>query len=197
VPRWLDRAVRWQSLLVAIDWRQLLGADDGCELRPGATADEVAAAEAALGAAFPADLREVYQASDGVFDRSGQWFVIWPLAEVVTRNRQAWSWAGPARRGLVGFGDDGTGAPFCVPRPGSGGVFAWSVIGGEATFLAGTVAEFWSRWVSGGLPAHEISRDCPARLVRCCRSPHGNCASGRLDRLGEFPYSPARRPGAP
>jgi hypothetical protein len=140
--------------VAVIDWRQLLGADDGYELRRGVTAGEVAVAEAALGAVFPDDLREVYLASDGVFDRAGQWFVIWPLAEVVTRNRQASVGDGPARRGLVGFGDDGTGAPFCVRRDGGSGVFGWSAAGGEAALLAGTVAGFWSGWVAGTLPAH-------------------------------------------
>lgn len=136
-------------------WRQVLGADDGLELHPGATADEIAAAEAALGAVFPDDLREVYLATDGVFDRPGQWFVIWPLPEVVARNCRAWSWEdSSARRGLVGFGDDGTGAPFCVRRDGSGGVFAWSAIVGEATLLAGTMAGFWSGWMAGTLPPH-------------------------------------------
>jgi hypothetical protein len=141
--------------VAVIDWRQLLGSDDGCELRPGAAAGEVAAAEAVLGAVFPDDLRGVYLASNGVFDRPGQWFVIWPLPEVVASNRRAWSWEdSPARRGLVGFGDDGTGAPFCVPRDGSGGVFAWSPIVGEATLLAGTIAGFWSGWLAGSLPPH-------------------------------------------
>lgn len=141
--------------MAVIDWRQLLSADDGFELRPGGGADDVAAVEAALAAVFPAELRELYLASDGVFDRPGQWFVIWPLSEVVTRNREAWSLEdSPVRRGLVGFGDDGTGAPFCVPRGGGGGVFAWSAIGGEATWLAGTVAGFWSGWVAGTLPPH-------------------------------------------
>jgi hypothetical protein len=128
---------------VVIDWRQVLGADDGYELRSGVTAGDVAAAEAALGAVFPDDLRQVYLASDGLFDRAGQWFVIWPLAEVVSRNRQARSREdSPVRRGLVGFGDDGTGAPFCVRRDGRGGVLAWSAIDGEATLLASTVAGF-------------------------------------------------------
>ena len=141
--------------MAVIDWQQLLGSDDGYELRPGVTADEVVEAEAALGVVFPDDLRGVYLASDGVFHRAGQWFVIWPLSEVVTRNGQAWSLEdGPARRGLVGFGDDGTGAPFCVRRDGGGGVFAWSAIGGEATLLAGTVAGFWSGWAAGVLRAH-------------------------------------------
>jgi len=116
---------------------------------------EVAAAEAALAAVFPEDLRQVYLVSDGVFDRPGQWFVIWPLREVVARNRQAWLWGDSlARQGLVGFGDDGAGAPFCVPRDGSSGVFAWSAVDDEAVLLAGTVAEFWSGWVAGTLPPH-------------------------------------------
>src|SRR5262249_23344380 len=53
----------WQS--GSVEWRQLLSADDGYELRPGAAPDEIAAVEAALAAVFPAQLREVYQASNG------------------------------------------------------------------------------------------------------------------------------------
>jgi SMI1 / KNR4 family (SUKH-1) len=136
-------------------WRQLLSADDGYELCPGAAAGEVTAAEAALTAVFPADLRQLYLASDGVFDRPGQWFVIWPLAEVITRNQQAWARdSSPSRRELVGFGDDGTGAPFCVPRHGGSEVSAWSPIDSEATLLAPSVAGFWSGWVAGTLPPH-------------------------------------------
>lgn len=40
--------------------RQLLSADDGYELGPGAAATEIAATEAALEAVFPADLRQLY-----------------------------------------------------------------------------------------------------------------------------------------
>ena len=150
----LPEPASWQSgRVTVIDWRQLLSADDGYELRPGAAASEVAAAEAALAAVFPADLRQLHLASDGVFDRTGQWFVIWPLPEIVTHNRAAWSQGdSPARRELVGFGDDGTGTPFCVPRDGSNGVFAWSAIDGAATLLARSVAGLWPGWVAGTLP---------------------------------------------
>lgn len=141
--------------MAATDWRQLLSADDGYELGPGAAAGEIAAAEAALKAVFPAELRQLYLHSDGVPDRAGQWFVIWPLAEAITRNRQAWVQDGsPSRRELVGFGDDGTGAPFCVPRDGSSGVSAWSPVNGEATPLADSVPGFWSGWVAGTLLPH-------------------------------------------
>lgn len=147
---------RWQHCLVTeTDWRQLLSVDDAYELCPAATADEVTAAEAALAAALPVGLRQLYLVSNGVFDRSGQWFVIWPLPEVVTRNREEWLQDGsPARRELTGFGDDGTGAPFCVPRNGGSNVFAWSPTEGEATLLATSVAGFWSRWVTDTLPPH-------------------------------------------
>ncbi len=145
----------WQSCLVAVtDWRQMRSADDGYALRPGAAPGEVAAAETALAAVFPAELRQLYLASDGVFDRPGQWFTIWPLSQVVTRNRETWPQHGPGRRELVGFGDDGTGAPFCVPRDGSSGVFAWSPITGEATRLASSMSGFWSGWTAGTLPPH-------------------------------------------
>jgi hypothetical protein len=138
-----------------IDWRQLLSVDDGYELRPGAAAGEVAAAETALAAVFPADLRQLYLVSNGVFDRPGQWFVIWPLPKVVTRNREAWQQDGSlARRELIGFGDDGTGDPFCVPRNGGSSVYAWSPIEGKATLLAISVANFWSGWAADTLPPH-------------------------------------------
>jgi hypothetical protein len=147
---------RWQSCLVTqTGWRQLRSADDACELRPAATIDEVTAAEAALAAVLPAGLRELYLVTNGVFDRPGQWFVIWPLPEVVTRNREAWAQdSSPARRELIGFGDDGTGAPFCVRRDGGSNVFAWSPIDGKATLLARSVAGFWSRWAADTLPPH-------------------------------------------
>jgi cell wall assembly regulator SMI1 len=64
---------KWQSCPVAIDWDQLLSTDDGCQLRPSASAGDIEAAEAALEAVFPAELRELYLLSDGVFDAPGQW----------------------------------------------------------------------------------------------------------------------------
>jgi SMI1 / KNR4 family (SUKH-1) len=137
------------DLLMVIDWRTVLASNHGNQLRPSASAAELDRAEALLGAVFPDDLRGLYLATDGVFDKPGQWFVVWPLAEVVMRNRQAWAAQSTARQGFVGFGDDGTGAPFCVPRDGSIGVFTWNPIEQRADRLAATVEQFWSGW-SGG-----------------------------------------------
>src|SRR5258708_8510806 len=106
----------WQSCLWGSTGGSLLSADDGYVLCPGAAGGEVAAAETAPAAVFGGDLREVYLASDGVFDRPGQWFVIWPLSGVATRRRQAGALEGsPVRRGLVGFRADATGAPSRLP----------------------------------------------------------------------------------
>jgi SMI1 / KNR4 family (SUKH-1) len=147
-PVWRP-ALGWHDLLM-IDWRVLLVDEDGVELQPAASEAEVVRAEALLGAALPAELRALYLATDGVFDKPGQWFVVWPLAEVITRNLRAWAEEPTDRRELVGFGDDGTGATFCVPRDG-GGVLVWNTLDGQAYRLADSVAQFWSGWSSGSI----------------------------------------------
>jgi hypothetical protein len=119
------------------------------------TGSQIAAAQTMLDRVFPAELREIYLASDDVFDRPGQWFVIWPLAEVVTGNHQAWSQdASQTGRDLVGFGDDGTGAPFCATRNGDSKVVALSPIEDAATLLAESIADFWTKREAGTLPPH-------------------------------------------
>ncbi|HEU5109002.1 MAG TPA: SMI1/KNR4 family protein [Micromonosporaceae bacterium] len=140
---------------MVIDWYAVLAGDDGNRLQPAASNAEVGRAEALLDAVFPADLRALYLATDGVFDQPGQWFVVWPLADVVTRNRQSWAEESAARRRLVGFGDDGTGAPFCVPRDGTAGVFAWNPIDQHAYRLADTAEEFWRGWSGQSRPSIE------------------------------------------
>jgi cell wall assembly regulator SMI1 len=76
---------------VVIDWRALLAAHDGVETRPAVPDVDVRAAEAGLGVVVPVELRDLYAVSDGLFDHAGQWFVVWPLVEVVTRNQEAWT----------------------------------------------------------------------------------------------------------
>ena len=132
-----------------LDWRGLLAADGHFRLRRPASIDDLAGAEAALGAALTAELRALYLVSDGVYAEQGQWFVIWPLADVAARNSvEQVGWEGPARRELIGFGDDGTGAPFCVARGGGTGVHLWSSITQEADQVGETVEEFWRTWTS-------------------------------------------------
>ncbi|WP_196073137.1 SMI1/KNR4 family protein [Nakamurella alba] len=89
-------------------------------LTTGADSDLMAAAESELECRLPDELRQLYLASNGVFEKRGEWFVVWPLASVVERNTFDWDLYpdDEERADLVGFGDDGTGAPFCVRRSG-------------------------------------------------------------------------------
>ena len=138
-----------------VDWAQVLHAH-GCQLQPGATDDEVTRAETALETVLCDDLRGLYLATDGVYDSQGEWFVIWPLSQVVSRNRNDWAIeVYQTRQELLGFGDDGTGAPFCVRRDGRSGIYIWIPVGGEeVTWLADDVNSFWRGWLAGKLPPY-------------------------------------------
>ena len=110
--------------------------------------------ESGLGVRLPSDLRELYLATNGVWDEPGQWFVIWRLEDVAKRNRLASEAEVAGRSEWIGFGDDGTGSPFCVDRLGGGAVYIWSSIDQRTTWLGAGVSEFWVSWVAGSLPAH-------------------------------------------
>ncbi|WP_165546961.1 SMI1/KNR4 family protein [Kribbella sindirgiensis] len=134
-------------------WRQTLHAvGNRLKLQPPADPGEIAAVERQLGIAFPAELRALYAATNGIYDRPGQWFVMWPLADVANSNLAAWSGGAPeARQKLLGFGDDGTGAPFCIAVDGEPIVLTWSPIAQEVRPLAATLHEFWLSWLSGDI----------------------------------------------
>jgi hypothetical protein len=132
----------------------VLSADDGLRLEAGAATEAIEKTESALDATLPSALRDLYQASDGVWDEPGQWFVIWPLADVVERNRLARDVESSARADWIGFGDDGTGNPFCVCRGNGDDVYYWSPIDQEATWLASDPAAFWQALVTDSLPKH-------------------------------------------
>jgi hypothetical protein len=136
-----------------VEWIQMLTAANGYQLNQPASRAMIAAAESALGAEFPSDLRELYLASDGAIDSPGQWFVVWPIAELAERNREVFTGT-PGGRELVAFGDDGTGATFCTRRDGAGGVVTWSPIDGAVTDLAVDLEAFWIGWTTGHLPPY-------------------------------------------
>jgi hypothetical protein len=135
--------------MVLTDWLTLLTVAAGFQAQPAASAEDVALLEERLQCRLPAQLKKLYLVSDGVFDQRGQWFVVWPLAEVVRRNEVEWSEDGAGRRELLGFGDDGIGAPFCVPRDGGAGVFSWNPVDAAPYWLANDVDEFWLGWTTG------------------------------------------------
>ena len=141
--------------MTSFDWLSTLGA---ARYRLGipATVAQLAATERALDATLPSDLRKLYLVTDGVFDLPGEWFVIWPLADMVDRNRADWLTYpdSPTRCDLVAFGDEGTGNPFCTARNGGAAVFDWSPIDDTATCLANTITDIWTRPQSTMLPPH-------------------------------------------
>jgi SMI1-KNR4 cell-wall len=118
------------------------------------TLTKIEQAELALSAPFPDELRQLYLVCDGYWDEAGQWFVIWPLRDLLDRNAvlaedNEWS-----ETDLVAFGDDGTGNPYCFSRGSGPAVFYWSHIDAQATYLAPDFARFWRGWTQGMLPPH-------------------------------------------
>jgi hypothetical protein len=133
----------------AAEWRRLLASIDGLELQLPVDPAHIANAERRLGLALPREVRELYLATDGVYDGPGQWFVMWRLDDLVTRNLAAWRSEGAPRRELLGFGDDGTGAALCVPLDGRTTVRHWSTIDQDSSAIARGLREFWTGWPSG------------------------------------------------
>ena len=135
-------------------WITALRTAGGCRLRAPVTPAGFDTAECELEVTFPGELRALYLASDGVLDEPGQWFVIWPLADLVSRSQAAWATGGSTRRRLLAFGDDGTGSASCVSRSGGPDVFFWNPAMNEVTHLAPSLTSFWNRWIKDFLPPH-------------------------------------------
>jgi len=114
----------------------------------GATSAEFEHAEDALVISLPESLRALYAHSDGVYSETGEWWVIWPLKQLVENNasvgQAAWS-----RLGLIAFGDNGAGERFCVSASDPLDVHCWDAIDGDAHLLAPDVRTFWLGWVAG------------------------------------------------
>jgi cell wall assembly regulator SMI1 len=137
-----------------VDWTALLATDDGFRLQNGVTDEELQDAEANLGCHLPEKLARLYRLTNGVWDNPGQWYVIWPMVDVIQRNREAGQIETLARQQWIAFGDDGTGNPFCVHRRGGGAVYYWNLIDQQATLLADDLPSFWTAWVADTLPPH-------------------------------------------
>jgi hypothetical protein len=127
---------RWPALLQR----------EGYELQPHVRLEALDAAERVLGVRLPGELRSLYMASDGVFDKVGQWFVIWPVGMVAEQNRYLRNASLPG--GLIAFGDDGTGDVFCT-EPGRQGISCWHPVDGSVQPLASDIAAFWRGWTDG------------------------------------------------
>jgi len=97
------------------------------------------------------------------------------------RNRTAWTQEPASRRGLIGFGDDGTGAVFCVAADGSVGVFVWNPIDGRGA------AASRHRWWPLGRLVERFDHDMIAQVDAA--SADGGSPTGRSRRAGSaVPY---------
>ena len=104
-------------------------------------------AEEQLGVLVPEPVRVLYAASDGRRNDAGQWDVVWPMARVVEENRRAWA-ERTLPREMLAFGDDGTGAPFCVSlATHRDEVLRWNWIDAAVETGEGTVEDFSSKWL--------------------------------------------------
>jgi SMI1/KNR4 family protein SUKH-1 len=140
--------------MILVDWGSLLGATDDYRAQPGICGDELAAYEQELSASLSFDVRELYLVSDGVFDRNGRRFILWPLLESIRRNTREWFDAEPGRGELVAIGDDGTGGRICVPRDGNSGVFLWDPLVAAPRWLANDLGDFWVGWTTRVITTH-------------------------------------------
>jgi hypothetical protein len=133
--------------VVELAWSDLL-LRDGYALYPAADELAISAAGAQLGHALPGDLADLYRASNGVFDKPGQWFVIWTLDTLVEQNLLGWADRLHPRE-LLMFGDDGTESSCGIDRDEGGEVVCWHPIEQWADPLAPNLKEFWRGWTAG------------------------------------------------
>lgn len=109
---------------------------------------ELDAAERRLRIRLPHALRALYGNGDGRFDKDGQWWVVWPLNQLVSETETYWreDWMD---RSLVAFGDDGTGDPFCMHHDGSSDAIArWSMIEREVFENYQSMTDFTIAWLT-------------------------------------------------
>lgn len=131
------------------DWVELL-ARFPVEPQPPCPEEALLDAEERLGLSLPDDLRGLLGHSNGLFDRAGQWYFVWPLERIVAANLALQAEAeGGFPTGLVAFGDDGTGAPFCIATSRDQPICRWSPIDAQVQMLASNLDSFLDGWLSG------------------------------------------------
>ena len=64
----------------------------------GADLEKIAEAEARMSVELPVPVRRLYEAADGIWDESGQWWIVWPLSRVTEKSAP-----GPMARCLVTY----------------------------------------------------------------------------------------------
>jgi hypothetical protein len=115
---------------------------DDFEHGPPASDASIAETEERLGTRLPDALASMYRATDGVCDRAGQWWVIWPLAQMVEAADWLQNADGYPDR-WIAFGDNGAGDPFCFQRD-DGSITCLHMIEQEHQNLASSFTDFWA-----------------------------------------------------
>jgi hypothetical protein len=122
---------------------------DEFERGPPASAAMIDETADRLGTQLPDALASMYRATDGVYELAGQWWVIWPLAQMVESSAWLQGADGYPDR-WIAFGDNGAGEPFCLQRD-DGSVTCLHPIGQEHQKLASSLADFWVLMASGSI----------------------------------------------
>jgi hypothetical protein len=120
------------------------------ETQPMCPESAVVRAELSLGFALPSDLRALLRRSNGLLDKAGQWYFVWPLERIVANSlalRDQTVSGFPVD--LVAFGDSGTGDPFCIAMSREERVCRWSPIEAQVQMLADDLETFIVGWLTG------------------------------------------------
>lgn len=140
-------------------WRKFIqGLKNDVEFGPPVSEDRLVAAEAALGIAFPDELRSLLGETDGVVGEYGLGLV-WPLDQIVKDNLEFRGCEGfrdlyMPFDCLLFFGDAGNGDQFAFPIQADGAihrsdVFAWTHEDDGRKWIASSLKSFLERWSSG------------------------------------------------
>jgi len=99
---------------------------------------------------MPPSLISILEVTDGFDHAAGQWSCSWPVSQIAEENRRRWA-AGLLPRGLIAFGDNGAGDPFCLVMegPAAGHVMEWSAMARAAVRTWPSLERFWPAWLNG------------------------------------------------
>ena len=120
-----------------------------------ASNDDLAAAEAALGAALPPQLRELLSETDGVVGEYGLGLV-WDVGRIAKDN--VWFRTNEDYRelfmpfdGLLFFADAGNGDQFGISLTGNQEIYVWDHEDDSRRWVASTVMGYLESWMTGRL----------------------------------------------
>lgn len=142
-------------------WRELIQTlDPAAEFAPGATQEQLAALDRALGIELPQDLKELMAETDGAFCDYGQ-HLIWSTEEMRQRNTAMWTDTSYRStfmplNALLFFSDAGVDG-ICFAFPIIEGavlpyhIYAWYPIEDSRPCVTTTLKSYLEQWLSGKL----------------------------------------------